>query len=281
MYHLLFDATNDYQQGNSWADYELRNNPLAHAPNVVQVRGLDRPGCNEARIDITLLYAVVGAGASINFTEQVALAGLGYYKIRVTDRWGNEATGNVDVTAVTTLININTSALDASKTWTVQVMVAGSNAGNECDCEWAYEFEIASIASNPTATPTSVHPQGTLLTQVDVSGTKTTVADGGTQALNGGAASVNDVVNARIYITNTVAGSIVNISAVVATGNGDFNYPNGAVGTVPVLVNDTGEIQEWVANIDTSTVGAKTMTVTITNDGTVTTHNFDLTVTVS
>jgi hypothetical protein len=281
MYHLLFDTTNDYQQGNSWADYEQRNNPLAHAPNVVQVKGLDRPGCDGDRIDITLLYAVVTAGTSINFTEQVALAGLGYYKIRVTDNCGNEATGNVAVTAVTTLINIVTSGLDASKTWTVEVMVAASNAGNECDCEWAYEFDIASIASNPTATPTSVHPQGTLLTQVDVSGVKTTVADGGTQALNGGTASVGDVVNARIFITNTVAGSIVNVSAVVASGDGDFDYPNGAVGVVPVLVNDTGEIQEWVANLDTSSAAAKTMTITITNDGTVTTHNFDLTCTVS
>jgi hypothetical protein len=160
-------------------------------------------------------------------------------------------------------------------------MVAASNAGNECDCEWAYEFDIASIASNPTATPTSVHPQGTLLTQVDLSGVKTTVADGGTQALNGGTASVGDVVNARIFITNTVAGSIVNVSAVVASGDGDFDYPNGAVGVVPVLVNDTGEIQEWVANLDTSSAAAKTMTITITNDGTVTTHNFDLTCTVS
>jgi len=281
MFHLLFDVTNDVQEGASWADFQLRNNPLATASNVIQIHGLNNPGCDDAGIDITLLYAVVGAGASINFTEGVALADLRYYKISVTDGDGNEASGLVDVNSVTTLINIDTSGLNAAKTWKVAVYVADSIAGVDCNCESGYTFLIDSIGSNPTDTKTSVPAVGPLLTQVDVSGVETTVADGGTQALNGGTASVDDVVNARIYITNTVAGSLVKITAVVASGDGDFNAPNGAVGVVPVLVDDSTSIQEWVANIDTSTVGAKTLTITITNDGTVTTHNFDLTVTVS
>ena len=281
MLPFLFDVTNDVQPGASWADFEQQNNPLAAAYNVIKVYGLNNPGCNDAGLDITLLYAVNGAGASIDFTQTVAISDLRYYKIAVTDCEGNEAAGLLDVTSITTLKNIDTSALNPAKAWKVTVYLTDAVTGIDCVCESGYQFFIADIPGNPTDTITTVAATGTLAVEVDVSGTKTAIADGGTQALNGGTAAVGDVVNARIYITNIVAGSLVTISAVAASGDGSFNSPNGAQGITPVLVNDSVSIQSWVANIDTSTVGAKTLTVTITNNSTIAVYNFDLTVTVS
>lgn len=272
---MAFENANTVTEGASWADVQIRNNPLAGDANVVKVYGLSRGCCGGDPNDITLLYAVQGAGASINFTQTVAILGLRYYKIRVTDNCGNEATGNVDVTTTTTLINIVTSNLDASKTWTVQFFLGTPTAGVDCNCETSGSFDIDDIGSNPTDTVTTVPATGTLAVSVDVDGVKTAVADGGTQALT--AASVGDIVDVIVYITNTVADSVVTISNATAVTDGSFNQ----VGILPALVNDSEEITAWVVRMDTASAAAKTCTVTFTSDGTVVTYNFNLTLTVA
>jgi hypothetical protein len=272
---MAFENANTVAEGASWADFQNRNNPLAGDANVVKVYGLSRGCCCGDALDITLLYAVNNAGGDIDFTQTVAITGLRYYKIRVTDNCGNEAVGLIDVTATTTLINVDTSGLDASKTWQVQFFLGTPTAGVDCDCETCGSFDIDDVAGNPTDTVTTVPAVGTLAISVDVDGVKTAVADGGTQALT--AASVGDVVDVIVYITNTVADSIVTISNATAVTDGSFNQ----VGILPALVDDSTEITAWVVRMDTAAAGAKTCTVTFTNDGTIVTYNFDLTLTVA
>lgn len=272
---MAFLKVNTVAEGASWADFQTRNNPLAGDSNVIKVYGFDNPGCPGDRIDIDLLYAVVSGGASINFTQTVNITGLRYYKITVTDNCGNEAVGLVDINSVTTLINIDTSGLDASKTWKVSVALSDDAPQPDCACEGTYTFNIADIASDPTATIDTAPVVGALAVSVDVSGTKTAVADGGTQALT--AASVGDIVDVIIYITNSTADSLVTISGATAVTNGSFNQ----VGTLPAIVDDSTEITAWVVRMDTAGAGAKTCTVTFTSDDAASPYNFNLTLTVS
>ena len=167
MLPFLFDVTNDVQPGASWADFEQQNNPLAAAYNVIKVYGLNNPGCNDAGLDITLLYAVNGGGASIDFTQTVSISDLRYYKIAVTDCEGNEAAGLLDVTSITTLKNIDTSALNPAKAWKVTVYLTDAVTGIDCVCESGYQFFIGDIPGNPTDTITTVPATGTLAVEVD------------------------------------------------------------------------------------------------------------------
>jgi len=272
---MAFENANTVTEGASWADFQNRNNPLAGDANVVKVYGLSRGcGCGEA-LDITLLYAVVGGGTSINFTQTVAIAGLRYYKIRVTDNNGNEAVALIDVAATTTLVNLDTSGLDASKTWQVQFFLGTPTAGVDCACETCGSFDIADIPSNPTDTITTVPVVGALAISVDVDGVKTAVADGGTQALT--AASVGDIVDVIVYVSNATANSLVTINGATAVTDGSFIQ----VGSLPAIVNDSVEITAWVVRMDTATAAAKTATVTYTSDDAASPYNFDLTLTVA
>ncbi|MHC4105676.1 MAG: hypothetical protein ACYSR9_12105 [Planctomycetota bacterium] len=274
---MAFENANTVAEGASWADFQNRNNPLAGDANVVKVYGLTRGCCCGDALDITLLYAVNNAGGDIDFTQTVAITGLRYYKIRVTDNCGNEAVGLIDVTATTTLINVDTSALDASKTWQVQFFLASAVAGVDCNCETCGSFDINDVTGNPTDTITTVPAQGTLVSEVSATGlAKVVVADAGTQAIP--AASVGDVVDVQIYLSNSVADSILSVTAATAVTDGSFVQ----VGTpLPVLIDDSTEITAWVVRMDTASAGAKTVTVTFTTDGTIATHNFDLTLTVA
>ena len=272
---MAFEQTNTVTEGASWADFQERNNPLAGDANVVKVYGLSRGCCCGEALDITLLYAVQGAGASINFTQTVAITGLRYYKIRVTDNCDNEAVGLIDVTATTTLINVDTSGLDASKTWQVQFFLGTPTAGVDCACETCGSFDINDIPSNPTDTITTVPVVGALAVSVDVDGVKTAVASGGSQALT--AASVGDVVDVIVYITNATADSLVTISGATAVTDGSFVQ----VGSLPAILDDSIEVTAWVVRMDTAAAGAKTATVTYTSDDAASPYTFDLTLTVA
>jgi hypothetical protein len=272
---MPFESTNTVLEGSSWADFQTRTNKLTNATNVEVVRGFSRPGCDGGDVDIDLTYAVNSAGADVDFTQNTVISGLRYYKIRVTDGKGQEATGLVDVTATTTPINIDTSSLDASQTWCVEVILTDDSPGTNCACENVYTFAIGDIPSNPTDTITTADVVGALAIQVDVDGVKTSVADGGSQALT--AASVGDVVDVRIYITNSTADSLVTISAATAVTDGSFIH----TGYLPTIVNDSAEISAWVVRMDTASAGAKTCTVTFTSDDAASPYNFNLTLTVA
>lgn len=270
---MAFEVVNS--GGQNWADFETRTNPTATESNVMQSK-LDRLCCDGGRIDIDLTYQVNGGGASIDFTQNTAIAGLRYYNLYVTDGVGNEATGQIDVTATTTPVNVDTSGLDASKAWKVSADLSGSTPAIECECTSCYMFTIGSPSTNPTDTIDTADVVGAL--SVDVSATglaKVTVADAGSQALP--AATVGDVVDVQLYITNTTAGSLVDISNVSVSGDGSFTQ----VGFTPVKVNDSLEVVAWIVRMDTASVGAKSATVTITSDDAASPYNFNLTLTVA
>lgn len=273
---MPFEKTNNPVEGASWADFQARNNPLAGDSNVMKVYGLNNPGCDDDRLDIDLTYAVNGGGASIDFTQNTNITGLRYYKIYVTDQNGQEASGLVDIADVTTGINIDTSALNPAYQWKVAVSLSPAAPAVDCNCETCYFFYIDGIAGNPTDTIETATPQGTLQTQVSADGVaKTVVASGGSQALT--AAAVGDVVEVQVYLSSTVAGSLMQVQAASVSGDGSFSQ----LAPLPVLLNDSIEVTSFVVLMDTSSAGAKTATVTFANDGTVTPHTFDLTLTVA
>jgi hypothetical protein len=257
--------------GKNWGDYQKRDAPLANAANVLKSYGWGKySGCGE-RTDIDLTYAVQSAGASINFTQNTAIAGLRYYNISVCDGNGNEAYGQVDINATTTLINIVTSNLNPAKTWVVNVSLASASVPTDCNCPDNYTFEINSIASNPTDTIETAETVGALSVAVD----GVTVADGGTATL--AAATVGDVVVATLAISNSTANSLVTVLAVSGSGDGSFTK----LGVVPFKVDDTDSITAWHVTMDTSSAAVKTFSVVITSDAAVIPYNVDIEVTVS
>ena len=256
----------------SIGDYLRRNNPLADARNVQIVRGLNNPGCDDAPLNIDLTYQVNGAGASVDFTQNTALTGLRYYKIRICDGQKNEVWGLIDVNATTTPVNVVTSALDASQPWAVTAFLSNQGiVGVDCACEDTFNFTIGNVSANPTATHDTNPVVGALAVSVD----GTPVASGATHVLAG--ASVDDVVKAAISITNATADSTVRIALVSGSGDGSFSQ----VGYVPVLVQDDDTIVAWQALIDTSSAAVKTFSVTIDSDDAATPYTFDIECTVS
>jgi hypothetical protein len=224
-------------------------------------------------VDIDLTYAVASSGAQITFTQNTVIADLEYYKLYITDGCGNEAYDEIDVTATTTPVVVDTSGLDASKDWCVKVIVSMGASQPNCTCENTYNFEIGTPSSDPTDTITTADVVGAL--SVAVNGA--TVADGGTAAL--GAASVDDVVTATIAITNTTADSLVTIPSGGITGSGDGSFSQ--TGFTPVIIDNSITYSEFVVTMDTATIGAKTFSLVVTSDDAASPYNVDITLTVS
>lgn len=269
---MPFVKTNDGSA--DWSDYQTRTNKLTNAGNVQILKGVDKPGCCDSDVDINLSYVVASSGAQITFTEAVAISGLRYYKIYVTDGVGNEATGLIDVTSTTTPLVLDTSALDAGQDYCVEVIVSQGAAQPDCNCENKYRFEIAGPASDPSGSVATADTVGALSVAVESTNglAKTTVADGGSQAVPN--PSIGDTVLVTVYITNTTADSLVNISSVVLSGDGSL----AQAGFTPLVVDDALENNAWVISLDT-TAGVKTTTLTITSDDAASPYNFNLTYT--
>ena len=240
------DLLNVVPDGANFQDYEARNNPLAGSgtENVIQVRGLTRPGCDDAKIQLNLLYAGVGAGASFNFTQGTNITDLRYFKILVSDQHGNSQGGAVDINAVTTLINIVTSTLNANDAWLVQVFIAHNALLTDNNCESCYETIINDIPSNPTATLATAETVGALAVTVD----GTAVADGGVHAL--AAATVGDVIVADLVISQATANAINTITAVTVVTDGTFN----SAGYLPTQIIQGSNKTDWKVLMDLSLI---------------------------
>ena len=259
--------------GASWGDFKTRTNPTATATNVYKAKVESL--CCGARIDIDLTYQVNNAGADVDFTQNTVIADLRYYTIYLCDGDGNEAVGAIDIAATTTLINVDTSALNAGQTWNVQVKLSNSVPTVDCDCDSCYMFDIAGASGNPTDTITTADLVGAL--SVDVDGT--TVATAGTAVL--AAASIGDVVVAALDLSNVTANSLLNISSVTVSGDGSFNAPGG-LGFLPVTLDDATSNNQWSVLMDTATAGApKSATVTIVSDDAASPYVITIEVTVS
>lgn len=267
---MAFEQSNITPAGARWSDFQTRTNKTTNAANVQILKGVEREGCGD-RIDIDLTYAVGSAGAQITFTQNNAISGLRYYKIYVTDNVGNEVTDLVDVAAVTTPIVTNTSGLDASQTWSVFVALSDSAGQPDCSCESKYRFDISDVPGNPTDTIDTADVVGALAATIN----GTSVADGGSVALT--AASVGDVVTARLALTNSTAGSLVTISSITGSGDGSFSQ----IGYLPIIVNDSSTYNEFVVTMDTASAGAKTFSIVVTSDDAASPYNIDVTLTVS
>lgn len=265
------DTTNDILVEGQ-AGYEQPNNPLA-TPNTMTPKGLRRIGANNAKIQVNLLYAVQGGGASINFTQQTALADLLYYTIRVSDEHKNEASGQINNILTTVLINIDTSSLDPSDKWSIELFIDNTSISNDTKAS-IYEFKVDSIGSDPTATVFTGAIVGTLAVTVD----GVSIASGGSHALAG--ASVGDVIVASLVISQAMASAINTIVSVLVTGDGTFDAP-GSVGHLPTPIVQGANKNDWKVLMDTSGAGAKTAIVAIISDDAATPYIVDITLVVS
>lgn len=261
--------------GANWADFKERTNPLATPANVMKAK-LDRLCCDGGRIDIDLTYQVNNAGDDIDFTQNTAISGLRFYTIYVTDGQGNEAVGAIDVAATTTPINIDTSALDASQPYKVEAKLSNAVPAIECECDSCYGFTIGSPSTNPTDTIDTAQVVGALAVSVEATGlAKVAVASGGSQAIP--AATVGDVVDVALYLSNATASSLLTATSVAVSGDGSFS----AVGFTPLTLDDSLENNQWVVRMDTASAGAKSATVTIVSDDAASPYTVTLTLTVA
>ena len=254
-----------------WSDLLPKTNKLTNPANVEILKGFDKPGCSGENIDIDLTYQVNNQGADVDFTQNSVIAGLRYYKINVTDGVGGEATALIDVSATTTPVNLDTSALDASQDWSVVIYISNDFPGAGCLCENKYQAGIASPSTNPTDTITTADLVGALA--VSVNGTA--VADGGSFGF--GASAVGDVLTATLSITNATAGSLVTVSSITGSGDGSFS----SISYTPFILDDAAANGEVKVVLDTATVGAKTFSLVIASDDAATPYNIDITTTVA
>ncbi len=270
---MAFEKINSPAPGANWGQFQPRTNKLTNPANVQILRGVWKPGCEGMDVDIDLTYLVAGGGATTTFTQNSALSGLKYYKIYLTDGIGNEVQSALDVAAITTPVAVDTSTLDPSQDWCVKVIVSMGGSQPDCNCENTYNFDIGGPSSNPTDTIETADIVGALAVTVE----GVAVASGGSAAL--AAAAVDDVVTARIGITNATANSLVTVSTNGVTGTGDGSFAE--IGYTPITLDDATESNGFLVSMDTTSAGAKTFTVTIVSNDAASPYTFDITLTVA
>lgn len=211
----------------------------------LDIRGLELAGAMQ-RLPFQLDLAV-NAGGTQATVQELALSTFSAYTVCFTDINGVEAQGTI--AAISTPVNINTSALDPANPWYMRVILQAVSAGNpdlaKSDASFGYTVNTpksAAIVFDNTA------GAGTPSLQID----GTTVADGGTY--NAGSVSVGDVVKLQATIQNTETadnGAFI-LESVSISGDGSFF----ATGLTPASIAPLAESNAWEILMDTSAPAA-------------------------
>jgi hypothetical protein len=126
-----------------------RTNPYANEQgiNAEQLYGIDT---FTDRIPVSFTYGTSSAGKRLNFAPLTGVTSASdFYKVTVMDESGNEAYANWQSSAPTAILQINTSALNASNDWKVLFAVA-TTAGAKT--EFSFGIEDAFVLTNTSAT---------------------------------------------------------------------------------------------------------------------------------
>lgn len=222
--------------------------------NGIDMRGIELAGAMQ-RVPF-ILGVTTNAGGTQATIEETAISAFRAYSVTFKDINGVEATGVI--AAISTPVNVDTSALDPNNPWTMQVILQVKDTGNPdlAESNGSFGYTINTVKS---ASLSFNNAAGQGMPSIQIAGA--TVADAG--SYNAGSAAVNDVVIVDIDILNTATaanGGLI-IESVTATGDGEL-YSKGGT---PTSLNPEAQTSAWSVKFNTGTVGAKAITFVVTS----------------
>ncbi len=255
-----------------WADYQQQNNPLAAGYNVIKAKGMDFVGINGQPATFNLVVTYTKATPLFEISDNELSANeVEYYNVRVVDESGNEAVGQLDVADPSTAVAIDISNLNVNEVLTAFVSI-GSSYSPQLREMPNIEFPLK-ISEDLAA-----FEIGNKVTQGAIAATfdELTAANGGT--VNLPAASVGDTVQGAVVLAATLGN--VKVTSIVASGDGVVVAPAGYT-PFNIEVDAISPDSTFLFALDTATAGAKSMTITIISDATVSPYTFDVALTVA
>lgn len=203
-----------------------------------------------------VLGLTINAGATQATVEETVLTSWRAYTIQITDQHGNEAVGFIS--AISTPVNINTSALVSTDQWNFKAIIQTLNSTNP---EKAFnDASFGVTITNPKSTSVSYDNRaGSGTPGLKINGS--TVTDGGTY--NAGSAAVGDVVILPVEILNnaTAENGAFILSSVTVSGDASFQ----SHGITPVVIVPQTSSNAWSLLMSTASAGAKSATLTFTS----------------
>lgn len=228
-------------------------NPFADSTNVIKVRIAETGDCEFLPLDLAL--AINTGATTATFTNNLSAQPL--YKVlsvRMTD--GNEESVSIYDPSTLAAFTIDTTIFDVSKDWLVEFFYAPSvSLGADCPCQKSFTYEIK--GAKASFAKSFVSSQAVAVLEVEVN--DTVIADGA--AFTFPAASLNDVILAEVKLKNTGVANL-DVQNISLTGDASFVGYAQKNGSLP----ESGEYVYVTVQLDTSSIGAKTSTVTIATD---------------
>lgn len=133
---MAFNKENFYQEGNSEEFFFSRTNPLANPANAEILKIEDCGTCCD--IELNVEFATVEGITTITVNAPTSGYTTKYFKVQITDGYGNFATG-VE-TGIVSTININVESLQGNN-WTVIIEInTGESDILNCDCVKKFSF---------------------------------------------------------------------------------------------------------------------------------------------
>jgi hypothetical protein len=239
--------------------------------NGLDLRGVQLAGDME-RIPFILGFTT-NAGGTQATIEETGISAFSVYAVYIKDVNGVEAKGNI--AAISTPVNIDTSALDPNNPWTLHVQIQRNNANPDLAQDNGSFGYVLQTVKSAAQSFNNTAGSGTVSIQIEGG----TIADAG--AFNvATTAAVSDVVIVPINILNTATaknGALL-LETVTATGDGALYQTGG----LPTSLAPEANTSAWAVKFDTSTVGAKAITFALTaSRSTNTTYSITINLTVA
>jgi hypothetical protein len=137
---------------NTWPGQNnlTRTNPYAEESNAEYLLGFQT---NQARHSIAFNWQVSGAGTQVRFTPSTgATTATNIINFTVTDESGNEANATgFQSSAATTVLVVNTSALNRADVWKVTYFTSNGTGTSETKVGFDFEIPSAAIFANSSA----------------------------------------------------------------------------------------------------------------------------------
>ena len=254
-----------------WSDYAKRNNPLAAGYNVIKTKGMDFVGITGQPLDISLRADYTTGPAQIVFVETLLSNNdVEYYNIRISDGLGGEVEAELNVNNFAAPVTVSLADLNTGGNLKAFVTIGSTfvpQLRETPEIEFVVEFNAPGLVISTNAVA-----QGVLSATFD----DLAAANGGTVALP--AAAVGDVIQGAVVLS--AATGNIKVSSIAASGDGAVVAPAGYT-PFNIAKDASSPDSTFVFALDTATAGAKSMTITIISDATVSPYTFDVTLTVA